>query len=78
MRNIPVFYSIIGKDYSDCVTGADNTKGKALKKELDNLSDGESLARMLGIMCLLEVYAPASLSSQSAKKFPTSIIQDLI
>ena len=41
LRNLPVFHSLIGKEYTECVLSNDNSRAKALAKDLEMLADGE-------------------------------------
>ena len=78
MRNLPIYHSVVGKEYSESVLSGDNTQAKELAKELGKFTDDELLTRIIRIMQILEIYSEALLSSQGSCKFPTSVLRDLI
>ena len=71
--NIPILVSIAGQNLQDSLEENDNTEAKAAKKVCDDLTNGKSLAMIIGIGQILEIYGEISLESQYSTKFPTTI-----
>ena len=78
MTNIPTLYSIQGEVFKECNDSLNITRAKVAEKFMANLSDGNTLASLVGYSQFLEIYVECSLTSQHAQKFPTSIIQAVL
>ena len=75
MINIPTIFSIQGKVFQECNESLDVTGAKVAKKYMDKLSNGTTLATMVGYCQFLELYVECSLTAQHAKMFPTTVLQ---
>ena len=78
MTNIPVFYQIQGAVLQECLANNDNTQAKIAKKKLRNLTNGVTLATVVGYCQLLDLYCECSLESQHSRKFPTSTLMAIM
>ena len=74
MTNIPVFCQIQGAVLQECLANNDNTRAKIAKKKLRKLTNGVTLATVVGYCQLLDLYCACSLESQHSRKFPTSTL----
>ena len=75
MINLPTLHGIHANVFHQCNEDHDNTGAKSALEIMNKFSDGESLAMMVGICQLLDMYSRCSLTAQHSRKFPTSVLQ---
>ena len=75
MIQLPTLHGIYANVFNDCNEDRDNTGAKAALDVMNNISDGESLAMMVGICQLLDMYSKCILTAQHYRKFPTPVLQ---
>ena len=75
MINLPTLHGIHVSVFQQCNEDYDNTGAKIALNVMNKLSDGESLAMMVEVCQLLNMYSECSLTAQHSRKFPTSVLQ---
>ena len=73
LRNVPVFYHVIGKEIQECCEENDLTGQKHAQRHQDDISSAYNLLFAIGLCQVLETYAKASLDSQRMSSFPTTV-----
>ena len=73
LRNIPVFYTILGKEILECYESHDTTCQKLAQKRQDEISSTSHLLFAIGLCQILECYAKTSLNAQKMTSFPTTV-----
>ena len=77
-RNVPVFYYINGKLFAEANTRCANDDAKIYKENLDTLSDGKTLAYIIGYLQILQRFSETSVYGQSSRKFATTIFEGIL
>ena len=75
MTNVPTIFSIQGEVFEKCSREKDNTGAKQAQPYMEKLSDGKELATIIGYCQFLEIYCLASVESQHARNFPTTVMK---
>lgn len=75
MINLPTLHGIHANIFSDCNEDCDNTGAKAALDVMNKISDGKSIAMMVGTCQLLDMYSKCSLTAQHSRMFPTTVLQ---
>ena len=78
MRNLPCLHHIHNCSLQKFIEESDNTSAKELQSILKDLANGENISMMIGLCQLFELYSKRSLTVQHSRKFPTSILEELI
>ena len=73
LQNLPTIVNLKAKEYNEAVLEFRNTDAKKHQKVLDGLRDPKNLVKLFGLMQLLELYAHASVLSQSSTSFPLQV-----
>ena len=76
-HNLPTIYQLRGANLEEN-EGDRNDQPKEAKRDLNNLSDGTTIAKLLGYLILLQLYSETLLESQRKGKFPTAVNDDLL
>ena len=63
MINLPTLHGIHASTFHDCNEDRDNTGAKAALDVMNKISDGESIAMMIGVCQLLDMYSKCSLTN---------------
>ena len=75
MRNLVTFGYMYGRQEIGFATENNATKQKEAMNKRNSLSNGEMISLAVGVIQVLDSYSAASLSSQHAAFFPTSVIK---
>ena len=78
MRNLPCLFHIHSCSFQKILEESNNTSAKEIDSLLKDISNGENIAMMIGLCQLFELYSKCSLTAQHSRKFPTSILEELM
>ena len=77
LRDLVTLYQIHGRNLIEAALRGDNNTIEAEYEIQVTLCNGETICRVLGYMCLLQLYCETSLAAQSSFYFPTTVLSKI-